>query len=110
MNRITCIVSDEMMENINKICKQNHFTRAEFNRRAIEDYINEVFSVRRRWGFDKPAIELTKEQETIILQLLNKNPLIELREIASKIFGDSLGQDPSTYTPQKRAIEKFLSK
>lgn len=40
MKKIECLVSDEKMEEIERICQKEGYTRAEFMRRTIDNYIN----------------------------------------------------------------------
>jgi hypothetical protein len=54
MKRITCIVSDEKMKLIDTICKDNHYTHAEFNRRAIDCWIDEWVLARGKNGSFSP--------------------------------------------------------
>lgn len=39
MNKIECLVSEQKMTIINNICSAENYTRAEFNRRAIDYYL-----------------------------------------------------------------------
>ena len=40
MKKIECEVTDEVNDCIDKLCEQSSYTRAEFNRRAINWYID----------------------------------------------------------------------
>jgi hypothetical protein len=40
MKKIECQISEEKSEFIDKICEKECYTRAEFNRRALELYIS----------------------------------------------------------------------
>ena len=42
MKKIECHISDEKSEEIDKICDKEGYTRAEFNRRALELYLNSL--------------------------------------------------------------------
>jgi hypothetical protein len=42
MKKIECLISDEKNEFIDKVCDSEGYTRAEFNRRALELYINSL--------------------------------------------------------------------
>ncbi len=39
MRKIECFIPDEISKAVDKIREQKHQTRAEFNRRALEDYV-----------------------------------------------------------------------
>ena len=39
MKKIECHISDEKSAEIDKICDKEGYTRAEFNRRALENYL-----------------------------------------------------------------------
>jgi len=39
MKKIECFIPDEINEAVDKLREQKHQTRAEFNRRALEDYV-----------------------------------------------------------------------
>jgi hypothetical protein len=39
MKKIECHISDEKSDEIDKICDKEGYTRAEFNRRALEAYL-----------------------------------------------------------------------
>lgn len=39
MKKIECFIPDEINEAIDKLREQKHQTRAEFNRRALENYV-----------------------------------------------------------------------
>ena len=41
MKRIECLISDDISNAVDKIVEYRQQTRAEFNRRAIENYIEE---------------------------------------------------------------------
>ncbi len=40
MKKIECYISEEKSEQIDKVCDKEGYTRAEFNRRALELYLN----------------------------------------------------------------------
>jgi uncharacterized protein (DUF1778 family) len=40
MKKIECHISDDKSEVIDKICEINGYTRAEFNRRLIDEYLD----------------------------------------------------------------------
>lgn len=45
MKKIECHISDEKSKQIDKICDKEGYTRAEFNRRALELYIKALLGI-----------------------------------------------------------------
>ncbi len=40
MKKIECQIADRIMKKIDDICDENGYTHAEFNRKAIEEYLD----------------------------------------------------------------------
>lgn len=45
MKKIECLVSDEKNRVIDEICEKEGYTRAEFNRRALELYLSSLLGI-----------------------------------------------------------------
>lgn len=55
MKKIECHISDDKSKEIDKICDNEGYTRAEFNRRALESYL---WNISRGWTKNVTTINL----------------------------------------------------
>ena len=65
MKKIECHISDEKSQQIDKICDKEGYTRAEFNRRAVEAYLPS-FNFKKEWRYKNK-----KTGEIIISNYIN---------------------------------------
>ncbi len=46
MKKIESYMSDDKFDDINKICEKEGYTKAEFNRRALEYFLDKIYNLR----------------------------------------------------------------